>query len=76
MKRKSSLTCIKNTMYAPRSNHRVVKLLKFVSASVMMSLLFSFVDNKFVNSFPCLFVINYELWIMIIEKSLCTRGCE
>lgn len=50
MKRKSSLTCIKNTMYAPRSNHRVVKLLKFVSASAgsdMMSLLFSFVDNKF-----------------------------
>ena len=31
---------------------------------------------NFVNSFPCLFVINYELWIMIIEKSLCTRGCE
>jgi len=47
MKRKSSLTCIKNTMYAPRSNHRVVKLLKFSSASTMMSLLFSFVDNKF-----------------------------
>ena len=47
MKRKSSLTCIKNTMYAPRSNHRVVKLLKFVSASAAMLLLFSFVEYKF-----------------------------